>query len=213
MTSFIHALNIGTLATWLSVAGFGAVGVMAPSWRSEPKVTPLVQVQSGEDTFTLGEASLAEASVESSPSEAMDTPPPQSPLVTESAPLPDVPSLQAAVAHASPATQSDRLARAVGKGPNPKVAAASREASNAARYAAGHMPARSYPPEARRQNQTGTVVVEFTVDPSGRVISATAKSPSSWPLLNAEAVRTVLSWSFPAGGVMTLQRPIVFQLR
>jgi protein TonB len=105
------------------------------------------------------------------------------------------------------------LARAVGKGPNPKVAAASREASNAARYTAGHMPARSYPAEARRQNQTGTVVVEFTVDPSGRVISATAKSPSSWPLLNAEAVRTVLSWSFPAGGVMTLQRPIVFQLR
>ena len=80
MTSFIHALNIGTLATWLSVAGFGAVGLMAPSWRSEPKVTPLVQAQAGEDTFTLAGASLAEAAVESSPSEAMDTPSPQSPL-------------------------------------------------------------------------------------------------------------------------------------
>jgi protein TonB len=213
MTSFIHALNIGTLATWLSVAGFGAVGVMAPSWRSEPKVTPLVQAQSGEDTFTLGEASLAEAAVESSPSEAMDTPPPQSPLVTESAPLPDVPSLQAAVAHASPATQLDRLARAVGKGPNPQVAAASREASNAARYAAGRMPKPTYPAQAKRAGQAGTVVIEFSVDTSGGVIIAYAKSSSGWPLLDAEAVRAVRRWTFPAGGAMKLQRPIVFQLR
>jgi D-arabinose 1-dehydrogenase-like Zn-dependent alcohol dehydrogenase len=80
MTSFIHALNIGTLATWLSVAGFGAVGVMAPHWRSETKVAPVVQVQADEESFTLGEASLAETAVESSPSEAMDTPSPQSPL-------------------------------------------------------------------------------------------------------------------------------------
>jgi D-arabinose 1-dehydrogenase-like Zn-dependent alcohol dehydrogenase len=72
MTSFIHALNIGTLATWLSVAGFGAVGVMAPHWRSETKVTSVVQVQADEESFTLGEASLAETAVESSPAEAMD---------------------------------------------------------------------------------------------------------------------------------------------
>ena len=34
MTSFIHALNIGTLATWLSVAGFGAMGVLAMAIRA-----------------------------------------------------------------------------------------------------------------------------------------------------------------------------------
>jgi TonB family protein len=39
--------------------------------------------------------------------------------------------------------------------------------------------------------RTGTVLVEFTVDTSGRVISAYAKSESPWPLLNNEAVRTV----------------------
>jgi protein TonB len=75
------------------------------------------------------------------------------------------------------------------------------------------MPAPVYPAAARRGGQTGTVLVEFTVDSSGRVISAVAKSPSPWPLLNAEAVRTVRKWRFPPGGIMKLQRPIVFQLR
>lgn len=75
------------------------------------------------------------------------------------------------------------------------------------------MPAPAYPSEARRKGQTGTVVVEFTIDTTGRVISAFAKSPSPWPLLNEEAVRTVRRWRFPPGPVTKLQRPIVFQLR
>jgi TonB family protein len=85
--------------------------------------------------------------------------------------------------------------------------------SNAARIAAGHMPSPDYPPYSRRNRQEGTVVVEFTVDSSGKVISAYAKHPCQWNLLNTEAVSTVRSWRFPPGGVMTLQRPIVFQLR
>jgi len=76
------------------------------------------------------------------------------------------------------------------------------------------MPSPAYPAEARRLGQTGTLVIEFTVDSSGQVISAYAVSPSLWPLLNQEAVRTVRRWRFPpGGGVMKLQRPIVFQLR
>jgi TonB family protein len=61
--------------------------------------------------------------------------------------------------------------------------------------------------------QSGTVVVEFTIDGSGRVISAHAAKPSPWPLLDHEAVRTVRRWKFPPGNIMKLQRPIVFQLR
>ena len=75
------------------------------------------------------------------------------------------------------------------------------------------MPSPQYPPEAKRKNQTGTVTVEFTVDASGHVTSAHALSSSGWPLLDSEAVRAVRRWSFPAGSVITLQRPIVFQLR
>ncbi len=85
--------------------------------------------------------------------------------------------------------------------------------SASARLAAGRMPPPSYPSEARRKGQKGTVVIEVVVDTHGRVISAYAKSPSPWPLLNDEAVRTVRRWKFPPGGVMKLQRPIVFQIR
>ena len=85
--------------------------------------------------------------------------------------------------------------------------------TNVARLAAGNMPSPAYPAEARRLGQSGTLVVEFTVDSTGQVISAYAVSPSPWPLLNQEAVRTVRRWRFPpGGGVMKLQRPIVFQL-
>ena len=85
--------------------------------------------------------------------------------------------------------------------------------SKAARIAAGSMPAPSYPAEARRKGQTGTVIVEFTVDSSGRVTYANASSPSPWPLLNQEAVRTVLRWRFPPGDFISLERPIVFRLK
>jgi protein TonB len=73
------------------------------------------------------------------------------------------------------------------------------------------MPSPTYPAEARRKGQSGTVTVEFTVDTSGRVIAAFATSPSPWPLLNEEAVRTVRRWRFPPGGIMKLQRPIIFE--
>ena len=212
MTSFIHALNIGTLATWLSVAGFGAVGVMAPQWRSEPKVTPLVQAQSGEDTFTLAGASLAEVAVESSPSEAQYPAPPQPPVVTPSAPLPDVPSFPSVVDNAPAPTASNRQPRPAGKSTRSTSNRSTAEASNAARFAAGHMPERPYPAAARSRNQAGSVVVEFVAGSDGRVISARVKTPSPYPLLNEEAVRTVLGWSFPAGSVMTLERCIVFKL-
>jgi len=75
------------------------------------------------------------------------------------------------------------------------------------------MPVPRYPDAARRGGQTGTVLVEFTIDTDGRVVSAFAKQPSPWPLLNEEAVKTVRRWKFPPGGVMKLQRPIVFELR
>lgn len=79
--------------------------------------------------------------------------------------------------------------------------------------AAGKMPAPRYPLDARRRGQEGTVVVEFTVDASGRVIAAETKQASPWDSLNREALRAVRSWKFPPGDVMKMQRPIVFKLR
>lgn len=74
------------------------------------------------------------------------------------------------------------------------------------------MPKPNYPAAARSRGQTGTVVVEFIVGENGRVVSARAKSPSPWPLLNEAAVKAVRGWRFPPGGVNTYTRPIIFHL-
>ncbi|NJM38925.1 MAG: energy transducer TonB [Akkermansiaceae bacterium] len=84
--------------------------------------------------------------------------------------------------------------------------------SDAKRLAGGRMPAPSYPSEAKRKGQSGTIVVEFVVGENGSVISAYAKSPSPWPILNQQAVSCVRRWKFPPGKVTKYVRPIVFRL-
>jgi len=235
-----HALHTGTLAAWLSVAGFGTVGLVAPQWlgRSVIAEDSAATVQWVEPQVLL-DPGMAAAPPEAgeqipSPPETEPEPlaaPPEMAAAVEQAPLPEIPDLPP-----EPAPSARAAAEAVAPrvAPHPRPTAAGNRASNVrrgaegspaagaptgqgmsdgARLAAGRMPAPSYPAESRRKGQTGTVVVEFTVDNSGRVAAAFAKDPSPWPLLNEEAVRTVRSWRFPHGGVMKLQRPIVFQLR
>jgi TonB family protein len=217
MTSLYHALNITTLATWLSVAGFGVVGVVVPEWRSHPKILAVDAAPTNDEDFTLGDTRVAEtaaSSEESSSPEVIDSPatPPESPTLADHPPLPNVPIFSGLAAKAPAVDTSNRTSRPVSKSASTHTDRAATEASNAARFAAGHMPERPYPTEARSRNQTGSVVVEFVAGSDGRVISAKVKTPSPWPLLNEEAIRTVLGWSFPAGEVMTLERRIVFQL-
>ena len=57
------------------------------------------------------------------------------------------------------------------------------------------------------------MLIEFTVGTDGRVLSAYAKDPSRWPLLDNEALDTVRRWTFPPGSVMKLQRQIDFKLK
>ena len=85
--------------------------------------------------------------------------------------------------------------------------------SVAARLAAGRMPRPSYPALSRRNNQTGTVVVQFTIGTDGKIVSATIYKSSNWPLLDREALRTVRTWRFPPGDVMTNIKPITFTLQ
>jgi periplasmic protein TonB len=238
MDSFFHAINIGTLATWLSVAGLGAVaGVFDRGPLRNPPPKQLEALPVSQD-FTLGDDMAASDSPSESPPEADDhsTPvlpaPPELPDIAEFEPLPEIPDLPApkpAESTAPAVTKAATQPAVTNKPATPRRSKANASSSSAgtssakpngggggmsdsSRLAAGRMPAPSYPPFARRNGQTGTVLVEFTVDATGRVISAYAKSSSSWPLLDNEAVRTVRSWKFPAGGVMKLQRPIVFRL-
>jgi protein TonB len=239
MQSLIHSLNIGTLATWLSVAGFGTVGVVVPVWQPLAAPPMAEETQLFDAEFTLGDPGPPENSGETADTappqlaeslpESLPEPPDLAPLA-EFAPLPEIPDLPRAAAKPAENQPKPRVARSTAGRSSASSAARSgttRPAgsvktgvagsggglSDAARLAAGRMPAPAYPAESRRKGQTGTVLVEFTVDSSGKVISAYAKSESPWPLLNHEAVRTVRRWKFPPGGIMKLQRPIVFQLR
>jgi protein TonB len=234
MQALIHSLNIGTLATWLSVAGFGTVGVIVPQWHPSPVIPGEAETTLINQDFTLGETaplSSGVASAETTPAAPAEvlSPPPELAPMAELEPLPEIPALPApaikpAASSATRKTVGGTSAGAESSPPGRRQSASSGRGvaggtstssgmSSASRLAAGSMPAPSYPAECRRKGQTGTVLVEFTVDSDGRVISAQAKSPSPWPLLNNEAVRTVRRWKFPPGGVMKLQRPIVFQLR
>lgn len=236
MSAFTHLLNIGTLAGWLSVAGFGMVAVVFPE---NPGRMPRMVVNETKvlpDDFELGGESSDEPSDEAPDSEspAVMEPlpaPPDLPEIAETEPLPEIPAFPAIAENPAPAAipetrpttrrgpssetsrQASRKSPAAGATGNGKPRAGSSGMSTAARIAAGRMPSPSYPAEARRKGQTGTVVVQFTVDSGGRVTFANAISPSPWPLLNQEAVRTVLRWRFPPGDFISLERPIVFRLK
>jgi protein TonB len=236
MQALIHSLNISTLATWLSVAGFGTVGVVVPQWHAPTPPPEVVETVLEDQDFTLGEAAPLSSGVESAeiaPTEPLESPaaPPELASMEELEPLPEIPELPAPAPAIKPTDKP--VARKTGGSSSATAAclppargqsasfarggsvggSSSSGMSGASRLASGTMPAPTYPAECRRKGQTGTVLVEFTVDSGGRVISAHAKSPSPWPLLNSEAVRTVRRWKFPPGGIMNLQRPIVFQLR
>jgi protein TonB len=237
MNSLFHAINIGTLATWLSVAGFGVAAGFIPVWHPAPPKPKLLEALPVDQDFTLGDEEPGNDSPPDAPLETLDLPaPPELPDIAEFEPLPEIPDLPAPkpveaptptvakpaprpaprpatsskpLATARPNTNSSRSGSANGL---PKTTGGGSGMSESARLAAGRMPPPTYPSFSRRNGQTGTVLVEFTVDASGRVISAYAKSSSNWPLLDNEAVRTVRSWKFPAGGVMIRQKPIRFTL-
>lgn len=240
MNALLHTLNIGTLATWLSVAAFGTVGTLIPGWHSESRISKKPDTTVIQDEFTLGDVGNSELTKDTVPVTALVAAnplpaPPELPDLANPAPLPEIPELPVPAANPpeSPVKSPElpitrQLAARSHSTPDPSATARGKNPltgkvmpgkprgsgiSESSRLAAGRMPSPAYPAEARRKNQTGTVTVEFTVDTAGRVVSASAKSPSPWPLLDAAAVRTVRSWSFPVGRAMTLQRPIVFQLR
>ena len=246
MHSFLHALNIGTLAAWLSVTGAGSIALVVKSENrfSHRDLAVAFPVSEG------GELDLEELSAGSSaPSDPspvtseqagpvtpeVSAPPfsavPELPDLAESAPLPAVPDLPAPVKaeadHAMtrpPVGRPETSSRGSSR-PNPGTNSGSGSGSGSgstrgsgsgrvgsARWAGGRMPAPDYPNEARRKNQQGRVVVTFSVDERGDVVSASVTTPCPYPLLNDEALRAVRRWKFQPGERASLQRPIIFKL-
>jgi TonB family protein len=238
MHGFLHSLQIATLSTWLSVAGFGAVGVwvrpsqmrtatmdLEPATITEISVGDFLLQSTDEQPGPASAAAFTADLVESVNVDPLPAPPELAPLA-DSVTLPEIPDI-------SPPIKSSREARDVSGSNRPSIMPRSSRQSagsirsgagnssastdsgqtSASRLAGGRMPAPVYPAIAKRNGQTGTVVVEFTIGTDGRVISAYAKTPSPWSSLNEAAVNTVRRWKFPPGGVMKIQRPIIFQLR
>ena len=233
MHSLTHALNIGTLATWMSVAAFGSAGVILGRSVHLPPIADLVGVELVQTPLEVESVDVAdnmnEASDQPASGESIELPaPPEMLPALQSDALPEVPDMPIAevkkVSEAiKPATKPTSKPAAIPQkssavagnpsGGNNASASGAATMSNAARLAAGRMPAPRYPSEARNKGQAGTVLIEFTVDPSGRVSSAHIASPCPWSVLNEEALRAVRNWKFPPGSVMTYKKPIVFKLR
>ncbi len=256
MNPITHLLNISTLALWLSVAGFGTVGMLvsqSPLGKSPTKLKepPLIKQDFTFSVVPAAEELPPESPAEPELAEPLPEPPPmpetampealpeipklpEPPSVIEKAPLPDKPAVERKevpkpAARAKPTPAARPAAQPVptsGKpsstntnnltGPAKALAAPAKKPpglSRAARLAAGRMPSPSYPASCRANRQEGTVVVEFTVNPEGRVTTAFAKKNSPWPALDQAAVRAVFGWKFPPGEAMTLSRPITFKLK
>ncbi len=196
--SFLHALDIGALALWSGVTALAAVALWVPS--SVPETT----VSKAGITTELGQDFLIGDSRSDSPGQTTPPTAEENSSLPAAAPLPDPPAMLPRT-KLPPIPDIPHLPRPSGRsGANNSVAA---------RLAAGRTPGPSYPPAARATGQTGTVVMEFTVDASGTVVAASVYTSSEIHLLDQEAIRTVRTWKFPPGDVMTLIRPIVFELR
>jgi TonB family protein len=233
MQSLTHALNIGTLATWMSVAAFGSAGVMLGRAVHLPLVAEVAGVELVETTLEVESVgftdNMNETSDQPALAESIELPaPPEMLPAMQSEALPEVPDMpktevkkvsemikSPAKPTNKPAVKSQKSLAVAGNPSAGNNASANGAAtmSNAARLAAGRMPAPRYPSEARNKGQAGTVLIEFTIDPSGRVSSAHVASPCPWSVLNEEALRAVRNWKFPPGSVMTYKKPIVFKLR
>jgi len=261
MPKVLHAIQIGSLATWSGVAAVGFVGLWLGA-RSIPSALPPQEKPLLTQEIFIGAepAAAPDDSGQSAPADPATSPAqdataipdaPELPAMADLPPLPDVPDLPepppapAVTPQPEPSPAASTLAQrpsasrnlAPPRGSGSTTANSSRNignrsansrsgavgngnagnaggnASDASRISGGRMPAPVYPSDARRLGQTGTVLVEFTVDTSGRVISARAKSSSSHASLDNEAVRTVRRWKFPPGpGIMKLERPITFNL-
>ncbi len=193
----LHALNIGALAFWLSVTGFAAVAIWVPSF------IPEITFPGGGEATEFGADFIVGDATDGQPGETAPPVAPAGPAYEASEPLPSPPEI--------PARTNLAPLPEIPASPAPPGRAAA-GLSAAARLAAGRTPGPIYPAQALRDGREGTVAVQFTVDIAGHVTGASIYSSSGWDLLDREALRTVRSWEYPPGEVLTMIRPIVFQL-
>lgn len=235
MSSFVHALNIATLATWLSVSAAGTIAwALVDSGRR-----PIIEQAASGAAFegpdlsleaAVGVARKAETPVmtsvppgaEEQAFESVEIP--EIPEVMDLPPLPEIPEFP--VVDKALASSSQARPPASARSPQKQVASTSGSSekggasssgsrtgsSNASRWVGGGIPKPAYPRAAKLAGQEGRVVVFFTVDEQGNVVSASVTGPCPFPLLNEEARRAVLRGKFQPGPRASQHQTVLFQL-
>lgn len=214
-------LQVTTLVLWLGCLTVGALGLIwkyprpaAPAKVPPPIMAEVLHVELTNDPLPPPDVSPAGSA----------TPPPllEMPAAPSAPTLAAVAEPSAAVAFALPVDGPTRVVPLSDAGYSRSAAPAESTAPTSATgvqsltygQGEGKQPAPRYPARARNAGQEGTVVVRFSVGENGRVLAATAATPSPWPLLNDEAVRTVRElWRFRPGGVRLFEVAIHFSLQ
>jgi protein TonB len=242
MSPFLYALNIGTLATWLTVAGASTVACVVhvverlpaldegSSEEAELFITP--QAMGSAPPADAPAAAEEETAPDEPVAEAEELPAlPELPDLAEMEPLPEIPDLPAPAPTAPAPKQaanpsSSRPKPGSTAGRKPSSGESGRGSGQGRGTAAGsgssevgsdrwvglRKSSPNYPSSARRQGQQGKVIVQFTVDERGYVVDAKVISGSPYPALNEEALRTVRRFKAKPGVRATTSQPIIFQL-
>ena len=219
--SGISTQAVLTLVLWMGCVSVGTLGVLipyarpvAPAAAVPAVVAQVIEVQLSNNP--LPDTSQAAAASVAQPPD-LTVPPlelPQTPALT---PVAEAATVQFAVPVAGPvqvveARQATwQTAAVVTDQPTVPVVPQVRQLTFG--RGEGRQPAPTYPYQAKRAGQEGTVLVRFVVGPDGRVKSAEAAKPAPWPLLNEAAVRAVRErWRFQPGEVRVYDVSIRFQL-
>lgn len=213
-------LPMTTLVLWAGCLTVGALGFALAYPRPQPPQPAVAATQA--ELLIVELTHELPPPLEPQPGPAL-IPPPLEPLPAPSAapPLMAVAPATAAVAFALPVEGPARVVDVAQAGYTRPleqavaVVAAPPPTAQPLTYGVGEgrQPAPRYPREALRTGQEGRVDVRFSVGEDGRVLGAEAFSPSPWPLLNEEALRTIRQrWRFDAGPVRVFEVTIRFEL-
>jgi protein TonB len=197
-------LLVATFVLWTFCLAVGIVGFTIPAMQQTPPATqpPIDAVLENVEATSAHPALVSGSHSTPTPASAAPTPPDPPQIVAPGTPVAFAVPVNAPVHNVQP--------RGV---PSPRPATQNPVIQLTYGVGEGDQPLPEYPDEARFAGQEGTVVIQFTVNESGRVVDAQIASPCQWPILNSAALRAIHdTWRFVHGPVRRYEVSIEFHL-